>query len=292
LATADAFVERAISSADSPSFASTLQPLELAGAALVEAYGRAGFMGQVHTDPAVRDAGNDAEERINKWRVALIFRDDLYQAVRAFADTDEAKDLTGERARLLEHWLRDLRRAGHELSPEDRAKLERLRTRLVEVEVAFQRNINEFRDGIDVTREQLSGLPEDFIERLSPGELEGTYRVSLDYPEVNPFLEQADDRELRRKLFIKNWSKAVATNRPLLEEALELRRSVASLLGEPTWAHHAMELKMARNPERVRAFYEELLPSLESRVRGELDALAERLQADGHDGPITAWDWR
>jgi len=292
IATADVEVERAVASADSPTFETTLVPLELAAAELVRGYGRAGFMGQVHTDPAVRDAGNDAEERINKWRVALVFRDDLYQAVRAFADTDEANALTGERARLLDHWLRDFRRAGHELSAEDRAELERLRTRLVEVEVAFQRNINEFRDGIDVTREQLAGLPDDFIERLSPGERPGTYRVSLDYPEVNPYLEQAHDRDLRRQLFIKNWSKAVAENRPLLDEALELRRSVAALLGEPTWAHHAMELKMARNPERVRAFYEELLPTLEARVRDELDALADRLHADGHDGPITAWDWR
>ncbi len=292
IAGADAQVERAVATADSPTFGTTLVPLELAAAELVRGYGRAGFMGQVHTDPAVRDAGNDAEERINKWRVALVFRDDLYQAVRAFADTDEAAALSGERARLLEHWLRDFRRAGHELSADDRAELERLRTRLVEVEVAFQRNINEFRDGIDVTREQLAGLPDDFIERLSPGERDGTYRVSLDYPEVNPFLELAHDRDLRRELFVKNWSKAVAANRPLLDEALELRRSVAALLGEPTWAHHAMELKMARNPERVRAFYEELLPTLEARVRSELDALAERLHADGHDGPITAWDWR
>jgi thimet oligopeptidase len=224
--------------------------------------------------------------------VALVFRDDLYRAVRTFADTDEATALEGERARLLEHWLRDFRRAGHELSAEERAELERLRTRLVEVEVAFQRNINEFRDGIDVTREQLAGLPDDFVERLSAGEQEGTYRVSLDYPEVNPFLEQAHDRSLRHALFLKNWSKALPANRQLLDEALEIRRAVAALLGEPTWAHHSMELKMARNPERVRAFYDELLPALEARVRRELDALADRLHADGHDGPITAWDWR
>jgi len=292
LAAADVLVAGAVSSAGSPTFEATLLPLELAGAELVRAYGRAGFMGQVHPDAEVRDAGNDAEERINKWRVALVFRDDLYRAVRAFADTEDAAALEGERARLLDHWLRDFRRAGHELRNEDRAELERLRTRLVEVEVAFQRNINEFRDGVDVTRAQLAGLPDDYIERLSPGEREGTYRVTLDYPEVNPFLEQAHDRGLRRQLFMKNWNKALAANRPLLDEALDLRRRVAALLGEPTWAHHAMELKMARSPERVLAFYDELLPRLEDRVRAELDALAERLHADGHDGPISAWDWR
>ena len=292
VATADEHVERAVASAGSPTFEETLLPLELAGAALVEAYGRGAFMGQVHTDPAVRDAGNEAEERINKWRVAVSFRSDLYEAVRAFAGTAEARALEGERARLLEHWLRDFRRAGHELGAEDRAELERLRTRLVEVEVAFQRNINEYRDGIDVTRDQLAGLPDAYVERLSPGEREGTYRVTLDYPEVNPFLEQAQDRDLRRRLFLKNWSKAVDENRPLLEEALELRRSVARLLGQPTWAHHAMEVKMARTPERVAAFYEDLVPPLAGQIRREVDRLGDRLHADGHDGPITAWDWR
>ena len=289
---ADALVARAVGSAGSPTFADTLEPLELAGAELVRAYGIGAFMGQVHPDSAVRDAANEAEERIDKWRVATVFRSDLYEAVRAFAATDEARSLEGEQARLLEHWLRDFRRAGHELAGVERAELERLRTRLVEVEVAFQRNLNEYRDGIEVRREQLAGLPDDYVERLSPGERDETYRVSLDYPELNPFLEQAHDRGLRLELFTKNWNKAVESNRPLLEEALELRRAVARLLGEPTWAHHAMELKMARTPDRVRAFYDELLPSLGAQVRRELDALAERLHADGHDGPITAWDWR
>src|SRR5687768_12443841 len=289
IATADALVADAV--AAPPSFDATLRPLELAGAELVRAYGRGAFMGQVHTDPAVRDAGNEAEERLNKWRVALAFRTDLYEAVNAFSQIDEARGLDGERARLLAHWLRDFRRAGHELPADQRAELEKLRTRLVEVEVAFQRNVNEYRDAIEVTREQLAGLPDSYIDQLGRGD-DGTYRVTLDYPEVNPFLDQAHDRELRRELFAKNWNKAVDGNRPLLEEALDLRRRIAALMGEPTWAHHAMELKMAKAPERVRAFYDELLPSLATQVRRELDHLGERLATDGHDGPITAWDWR
>lgn len=292
IARADALVEGAVASTDSPTFEATLLPLELAGAELVRAYGRGAFMGQAHPDREVRDVGTAAEERINKWRVALVFRDDLYRAVRAFAETDAARELTGERARLLEHWLRDFRRAGHELPTDERAELQRLRTRLVEIEVAFNRNLNEYRDGIEVTREQLAGLPDDYVARLGPGEREGSYFVSLDYPEVNPFLEQAHDRRLRQVLFEKNWSKAVDTNRPLLTEALDLRRRIASLLGEPTWAHHAMEVKMARAPERVRDFYAGLLPSVRAKVSAELEALAHRLHADGHGGPVQPWDWR
>src|SRR6187200_1193776 len=186
---ADQLVAEAI--AAEPSFDGTMRPLDLATAELVEAYGRGAFMGQVHNDEAVRDAGMEAEERINKWRVGLPFRPDLYRAVHAFSETDEAAALEGERARLLAHWLRDFRRAGQELSADDRAELERVRNRLVEVEVEFQRNVNDYRDGIDVTREQLDGLPDDYMERLAAGETEGTFRVTLDYPQLNPFLEQA-----------------------------------------------------------------------------------------------------
>ena len=280
LATADARVADAVGS--DPSFDGTMRPLELAGAELIRAYGRGAFLGQVSTDPAVRDSGTEAEERIQKWRVALVFRSDLYDAVRAFAETDAGRGFEGEKARLLAHWLRDFRRAGHELGAEDRAELERLRTRLVEVEVAFQKNINESQDWIEVTREGLAGLPDDYIERLKPGNQEGTFRVTLDYPDVNPFLQQAHDRSLRHELFMKFWNRAAAVNRPLLDEALDLRRRIASLMGEPTWAHHAMELKMAKSPERVRTFYRELLPSLGAQVHRELDRLGERLAADGH----------
>jgi thimet oligopeptidase len=289
---ADALIDAAAASVFSPTFASTLAPIELAGAEVAAAYGRGGFLGQVHTDPAVRDAGTAAEERINKWRVGVTFRDDLYRAVRAFADSDEAAALEGERRRLLDHWLRDFRRAGHELEPAHRTELEQLRNRLVEIEVAFQRNVNEYRDAIEVTRDGLAGMPESYVERLTAGSQPGTYRVSLDYPELNPFLEGARDRDLREQLFHKHWNRAVGSNRPLLEEALSVRGRIAALLGQPTWAHHAIEVKMAGSPERVRAFYDDLLPAIRSATDRELARLGELMVADGHAGAITGWDWR
>jgi thimet oligopeptidase len=291
IARADALVDAAAASVDAPTFDDTLRTLELAAAAVADAYGRGAFMAQVHPEAAVRDAGQEAEERINKWRVALAFREDVYRAVRAYAATDDAQQLTGERTRLLEHWLRDFRRAGQELEPEQRAELERLRNRLVEIEIAFQRNVNEYEDWIEVTRDQLAGLPDDFVERLRAGETPGTYRVSLDYPELNPFLEQARDRSLRETLSRKSWNQAVEANRALLTEALELRQRVAELLGHPTWAHHAMEVKMAGGPERVQAFYDELVPSLKAAAEREMAEMGRLLEQDGEQGSVQAWDW-
>ncbi len=279
----------AAASADPPTFESTLERMEHALAVVAEGYGRGAFMGQVHPEADVRDAGEAGEERINKWRVGLAFREDLYRAVAAVA-RDQGDGLEGERGRLLEHWMRDFRRAGQELEPEARAELERLRNRLVELEVAFQRNVNEARDWIELTRDELAGLPDDYIERLKPGEADGTYRVTLDYPELYPFMAQARDRARREELTRKNWNQAATVNRPLLAEAITLRQRIADLLGQPTWAHHAMELKMAARPERVREFYAELIPPLEGAAQRDLEQMAALAQRDGVD-QIQIWDW-
>jgi thimet oligopeptidase len=291
LTAADALVADAVATVVAPSFATTLRPLELAGAEIAIGYGRGAFMARVHPEATVRDAGQAAEERITKWRVTIAFREDVYRAVSAFAATEEAAALTGERRRLLDHWLRDFRRAGHELPADRRAELERLRSRLVELEVNFGRNLDEARDWIELTREELDGLPDDFVERLKPGDAPGTYRVSLDYPEINPFLMEARSRPHREALFRKNWSQAAEVNRPLLVEALEVRRRIAALLGHPTWAHFAMEVKMAADPERVRSFYEELVPHLEAATRRELTTLQAMHQAAGEEGSVQSWDW-
>ena len=290
LAEADALVAEAVAG-EPATFDARVWPLELAGARLTEAYGRGAFMAQVHTDPAVRDAGSAAEERLTKWRSALPFREDLYRAVLEVAEAPGAETLSVEQQRVLEHWMRDFRRAGQSLEAAARMELEGIRARLVELEVAFNRNINEYEDAIEVSRERLAGLPDEFVERLKPGTAPGTFRVSLDYPELYPFLAQAADREAREALFRKHWLRSVDQNRPLLVEALRLRQRAAELLGYPSWAHYAIEVKMAETPEAVADFYASLVSRLEPFRDRELSALRARFESDAHSGSISAWDW-
>jgi len=236
----------------------------------------------------VRDAAQEAEERIIKWQSDLVFRRDLYEAVEAFAATDEAAALEGERARLLAFSRRDLRRAGHALSSEDRDQVQRLNTRLVELGVAFSRNIDEAEDCIEVGIDRLAGLPESYIEGLADGEAEGTKRVTLDYPDYFPFLDLADDRELRRELQFKFYNKARAENEPILAEAVDARLQIASLFKMPSWAHYGMEEKMAKEPGVVEAFYAALVPPLTTKAQAELADLSQALD----DGEVQPWDHR
>lgn len=272
-------------------FANTIRPLEDISVSLLHAYGRGPFLGNVHPDETVRDVARVEEERLEKWQVELSFRSDLYTAVKEYSETDDALHLEGEAHRFLEFVLRDFRRAGHELSPEDRAEVQELRERLVELEVAFQRNIAEYEDYLELTDGDLAGLPDDYIDRL-PASGKGTKRVTMAYPHVIPFMENSERRDLRQALSFKFSSRAVEANRPVLEEAVEARERIARLLGQDSWAHYQMEEKMAKHPEAVEAFYAELVPPLSALGEEEIAVMADMLAADEGSRDLQTWDWR
>ncbi|MCH7584177.1 MAG: hypothetical protein IH941_03345, partial [Acidobacteria bacterium] len=196
----------------------TLAALNTLDDVIVRARGIGPFMARVHPDREVRDAAQEAEEKVSKWTSDLIFRRDLRDAVEIFATTDEAASLADERARYLQFMQRDLRRAGHDLSEAARAEVQQHRTRLVELGVAFNRNIDEAEGGLDLDRGQLAGMPDDYVARLSPGTADETYRVSIDYPDYYPFMDMATSRDLRQQLQFIFYNKAVDENEPILKE--------------------------------------------------------------------------
>jgi Zn-dependent oligopeptidase len=267
--------------------ANSLLPLNEAAAIILDAYGRGAFMARVHPDASIRIAATEEEEKLNKWGVDVVFRSDLYAALKRLADSDP--EANPEHARLLDFWMRDFRRAGHELDAADREELKELRQRLVELEVAFGANVDAYTDYIELTREELDGLPESYIDALKPGDTDDRYRVTLDYPDLYPFLQNAKDRARREELFRRKHTAAVEENRPLLEEALTIRRRIAALLDYESWAYHSMDVKMA-DPERVDRFYGDLVPRLRDKVIDEHEKMRQMLVEEYGDDELHAWD--
>ena len=283
-------VDGLVTGGEERTYANTLQPLDDVSVIMNDAEGRGAFMARVHPSTAVRQAAVAAEETMAKWSDELMMRSDLAAAIKEYAGTESAASLTGLQARNLEFWLRDLRRAGHDLDEADRARLRELRQRLIEVQVAYRSNLDEWDDGIEMTKDDLQGLPGSYIDRLASGSTEGTYRVSMAYPDFVPFMEEGDRRDLRQALQFKFWNRAAEANLPLLEEATELRRLIALLLGYETWADYAMEVKMA-DPKAVDDLYQSIVPGLTKRGVGELAALQALADDDLDAEAIQAWDW-
>lgn len=273
-------------------FETTLTPLDRISDILAHAFAAYAFMGFVHPDGEVRKAGNEAQEKLNSFGVEMIFRDDLNSAVKEYAGSPEAADLSGEQKRFLEFVLRDLRRAGHDLDPETRASVKEKTQRLVELGVRFQNNIDEYEDHILVDHDDLDGLPRSYAEGLTVDEESGKMKVTLDYPDLLPFLENGKRRDLREQLSRKFSNEAVEDNRPILEEAVRLRNQIAQDFGMASWSHYQLEERMAKSPEAVAKFYEELIPPLTAQGQDDLGAMAVLLADENDDNQMQVWDWR
>jgi thimet oligopeptidase len=284
-------LDGAVEPKDQRTFENTLMPLDRISDVLGHANARYAFMGYVHPEEAIRAAGKDAEEKMSTFGVEMVFRDDLNAAVQEYAATEEAEDLQGERARFLEFVLRDLRQAGHHLDEDTRAQVKEASQRLVELGVRFQQNVDEWDDFIAVDSDDIEGLPPAFVESLEKDEETGKLKVTLAYPHLIPFLENAKRRDLREELRFKFNIQAVEDNRPILEEALQRRQEVAEAFEQASWAHHRLEERMAKEPERVSAFYEGLLPPLSVQAEKDIAEISTLLEGDTGDDQVQVWDW-
>ena len=277
-------------------FSITLVRLEDAYDALERAQGRYGFMSYVAESDAVRAAADSLREALEKYEVELGFREDLYAAILDFSRSEEARRLTGEAQRLLEWALRDYRRDGFGLPPEQRQRVQALKQRLVELGVEFQRNIDAWDDANLVRREELRGLPEAYIENLRRDERDGEtlYRVSLDYPEMYPFLDNAESEPLRRELMTKSYIKGGEANVRLLEEAIAVRDELATTVGYESWTEYVLELRMAKTPAAVRDFLADLRAKVAPKQQRDIEAMREAKRAHTGDSSaeVQLWDWR
>ena len=289
---AQGILEAMVAPRDDRTFENTMLPLDRIADVLSKANARYAFMGYVHPDKEIRSAAKTAEEKLESFGVEMVFRDDLNAAVQEYAVTDEATELGAERARFVEFTLRDLRHAGHELSPEARARVKERTQRLVELGVRFQENIDEWEDHILVTTDDLEGLPPSFAESLETDEDTGKLKVTLAYPHLIPFVENAKRRDLREQLSFKFNTQAVEANREILEEARRLRHEIAEEFGVPSWAHHRLEERMAKDPERVASFYDGLISPLTKQGESDLSVMGELLAEDAGEDQVQSWDWR
>ena len=254
---------------------------------------RASLLKETSTNEAVRQSATEMIKVFQDWAVGLDYREDVYKAVKAYADTHPA--LTGERAKLLEDTLRDYRRAGLALPPAKRDAVEKLRKELANKCTDFQSNITETRAPVRFTHAELDGVPEEFLNQpgLKTGPDEYTLNANITL-QVLMVMENARSEAARKKMLITRDSIAKDKNVPLMNEMVRLRQQIAKELGYASWADYQIEPKMAKNEATARNFLVQLSRGLQPKFDSELKAFAA-LKARDTGNPnarINLWDAR
>jgi thimet oligopeptidase len=269
-------------------FANTVLAVEEARASLREAKAAWALLAHASPDESLREAAMEWAEILGKHRVGIGLDEEVHRAVREYADSAQAAALSGEDARLLADLLLDYRRSGIGLPAAQRERVRALLDELVEIGLAFHAALSEWQDGIVVSRDELAGLPESFIEGLQ--RVDGGYRVSLDYPELRPFLAEAHSAPRRRELLEKSLRKGGPENVARVERAIAVRREIADILGYPSWAAYVTETRMAKTPEAVGSFLDDLRERAALKATIDLAELADANEKAGGSREIMAWE--
>ena len=116
--------------------------------------------------------------------------------------------------------------------------------------------------------------------------------MSLDYPEIQPFMANAESGALRKALFEKDQRKGGAGNVGTLEEAIRIRTEIAALLGYDSWAAYQIEVRMAKTRQAVDSFLADLRTKVAVKAAADMQMLREAAQEHAGTSDVNIWDWR
>jgi thimet oligopeptidase len=273
-------------------FQSTVVALDDLGWTAGNAANRAVVIKESSPDAKVREAAENAVKAFQDWAVGIDYREDVYEALKAFANTKPK--LSGEDKKLFDETMRDYRRAGLDLPPEKRKDVEDLRKQLAKVGTDFDTNIVNAKAPLVFTKAELDGVPDSFFAAPGVKTSDDAYTVLANVTwQYNTVEENAKDEATRKKLYVARNSLAKDTNRTVLNQMLDLRNKIALRLGYKSWDDFQTEIKMAKNKAGAKSYIDNLISGIQPKFAAEVAEFQKMKAADtkNPDAKIYRWDW-
>ena len=230
----------------------------------------------------------------------IILDPDLFARVKAVYDARETLDLTPEQTTLLEDSYKDFVRGGALLDEDKKKRLREITESLSTLGPSFMNNAKKSAEAFDLIIEdkaELAGLPNSAIEAASLNAKEngheGKWRFTLDYPSFGPFIQFADHREYREKIWRAFSSKAWKDefdNGENIKQIIALKSERAKLLGFDTHADYVLERRMAKTPDTVLEFLEKLKSAYLPAAKKDLESLQKFAAEEGLEDDLKPWD--
>ncbi len=209
--------------------------------------------------------------------------------------------LNAEQIQLVEKVYRDFQRSGAALTQDKKDALRAIDDKLSQANPKFRENIlkatNEFELWID-NEADLAGLPasartaakEAATEKNKPEH----WLFTLHMPSFLPFMTYANSRPLREKMYRAYASRAFGDkydNQDTILEIVKLMQEKAELLGAKSYAHYALQLRMAETPEQVMSFLKRLMKASKATAVKEVTEVQKLSEDLGFKDKIQSWDW-
>ncbi|MGE5235757.1 MAG: M3 family metallopeptidase [Acidobacteriota bacterium] len=285
-----------------PTFTNTVEALESSGELLDRTGSVFSNLVSAETNDVLQAIAQELAPLQAAHRDDIILNERLFARIKAVWDSRDTLALDGEQRRLLEKTYSRFVRGGALLDAPSKERLRAINAELATTGLTFGDNLlkemNAYRLVID-RKEDLAGLPERVVagaaEAARKAGLAGKWVFTLHAPSLWPFLQYADNRELRRQIFTAYTTRgdhgdALDTN-ALAARLAALRTERAHLLGFDTWADFVLDENMAKSPAGVYDLLNRLWVPAKAVAAREAATFQAAIKDDGKEFQLEPWDW-
>lgn len=276
-------IESITNQTEDASFENTIEKLEASGRRLNRISSILFNLNAAETSEEIQQIAQKVSPLLSKFQNDIILNQALFKRIKDVYTRKEKLQLDTERAKLLEETYTNFQRNGANLGEEEQLRLREIDEQLAKLSLQFGQNslaeTNAFQ--LHLTQEnEIKGLPDDALETAKDlAEKAGKegYIFTLQYPSYLGFMKYAKNRNLRKKMAIafgkKGFQENEHNNEKIVLEIVSLRLERANLLGFETHADFVLQQRMAKKPENVRSFLNELLAKTKQPAKNELEEL-------------------
>ncbi len=284
-------IDNIVNNTAAPDFKNVLEALAYAGQEL-EVLSNIFFnINSAETNDEIQKIAQDVSPLLSAHASKIAQNIPLFEKIKTVYGQQSAYNLNEEQKTLLHDTYKGFERSGALLNETDKKKLEDINKELSLKSLQFGQNAlaatNAYTKHI-TDKALLSGIPDAILaqyeEEAKERGLEG-WVITLQYPSFVPLMTYADNRELRREIALASGKRSFDggdyDNQELIREIIALRDQKATLLGYKNYADYVLEERMAKTPEKVNDFLQELLEKATPYAAKEVATLKEMAAKDG-----------
>ncbi|MEM6735838.1 MAG: M3 family metallopeptidase [Bacteroidota bacterium] len=295
-------IDGIIENTDWPTFENTIEALENSGQKLARNSAVLFNLNSAETNEEIQKITQKVSPKLSAFNNEVKQNESLFAKVKIIYDKRDSLSLNEEQQKLLRETYFDFVRRGVELEGSRKERFKEISIELSKLSLTYSENLlaetNDY-ELIVENKADLSGLPKDVVERASRLSKErghkGKWVFTLQAPSYVPFMEYADNRALREKMFRAFMSKCFKNdekdNQKIVLKIIRLKAELASILGYPTFSHYVLEQRMAENPNTVMRFLDDLLEKSLPKAKEEVENIQVFMKEKGADHKLQRWDW-
>ena len=296
-------IDAIVNNGEEPTFENTIVALDRSGELLTKV--ALAFSGEssINATDEIQELAQECYPLFSAHSDDISLNPKLFARVKAVYDNQASFNLDKEQKKLLEETYKSFVRSGANLDTDKQAKLRELNEQISVLELTFGQNVlkenNAFKLVVD-KKEDLAGLPETVIaaaaEAAAADSMEGKWVFTLHNPSVMPFLQYADNRALREKMFnayvCRGNNNNANDNKEVIRKLVTARLEKAKLLGYEDFAAYVLEENMAKNEKNVYQLLDQLWKPALAKAKEELADINAEIKKAGGNFEAEAWDWR